>query len=138
MYDVVIVGGGPTGSSAARLCAEAGLSTLLLEEHGTIGYPVQCAGLLSNSAFAECEVSNRSVYRTVSGAKIFGSSGDTLSFDAGETKAYVVDRGMLDHEMAQRAAEAGADIRMKTCVTAVNEKKHLIHTPEERRFPTGF
>lgn len=128
MYDVVIVGGGPTGSSAARLCAEAGLSTLLLEEHGTIGYPVQCAGLLSNSAFAECEVSNRSVYRTVSGAKIFGSSGEPLSFDAGETKAYVVDRGMLDHEMAQRAAEAGAGIRMKTCVTAVNEKKHLIHT----------
>ena len=65
MYDVVVIGGGPTGSSAARLCAEAGLSTLLVEEHATIGYPVQCAGLLSNSAFAECEVSNRSVYRTV-------------------------------------------------------------------------
>lgn len=128
MYDVVIVGGGPTGSSAARLCAKSGLSTLLLEEHGTIGYPVQCAGLLSNSAFAECEVSEKSVFRTVSGAKIFGSEGVSLSFDAGETKACVVDRGLLDSEMAQRAAEAGADIRMKTCVTAVNGEKHLIHT----------
>ena len=128
MYDVVVIGGGPTGSSAARLCAEAGLSTLLVEEHATIGYPVQCAGLLSNSAFAECEVSNRSVYRTVSGAKIFGSSGEPLSFDAGETKAYVVDRGTLDHEMAERAAEAGAEFSLKTCVTAVNEEKHCIHT----------
>ena len=128
MYDVVVIGGGPTGSSAARLCAEAGLSTLVVEEHATIGYPVQCAGLLSNSAFAECEVSNRSVYRTVSGAKIFGSSGEPLSFDAGETKAYVVDRGTLDHEMAERAAEAGARFSLKTCVTAVNEEKHCIHT----------
>ena len=130
MYDAVVVGGGPTGSSAARLCADAGLSTLLLEEHPVIGYPVQCAGLLSSSAFAECEVSNHSVYRTVSGAKIFGSSGAPLSFDAGETKAYVVDRGTLDHEMAERAAEAGADFRMKTCVTSVNEAKHIIHTAD--------
>ena len=130
MYDAVVVGGGPTGSSAARLCAKAGLSTLLLEEHSVIGYPVQCAGLLSNSAFAECEVSNRSVYCTVSGAKIFGSTGEPLSFDAGVTKAYVVDRGTLDHEMAERAAEAGADFRMKTCVTSVNEEKHIIHTAD--------
>lgn len=128
MYDVVIIGGGPTGSSAARLCADAGFSTLVVEEHAMIGYPVQCAGLLSNSAFAECEVSNRSVFQTVSGAKIFGSTGEPLSFDAGTTKAYVVDRGTLDHEMAERAAEAGAEFRMKTCVTKVNEEKHCIHT----------
>ena len=46
-YDVIVVGAGPAGSAAARECAQLGLSTLCLEEHGTIGYPVQCAGLLS-------------------------------------------------------------------------------------------
>ena len=43
MYDVIIAGAGPTGSTAARLCADAGLATLVLEEHAAIGYPVQCA-----------------------------------------------------------------------------------------------
>ncbi|HQJ38841.1 MAG TPA: FAD-dependent oxidoreductase, partial [Methanoregulaceae archaeon] len=49
-YDVVVVGAGPAGSTCARRCAELGLSTCLIEEHAAIGYPVQCAGLLSARA----------------------------------------------------------------------------------------
>jgi len=52
-YDVAIVGGGPVGSTAARICAKSGLKTLLIEEQAHFGYPVQCAGLLSDSAFRE-------------------------------------------------------------------------------------
>ncbi|WP_338096789.1 NAD(P)/FAD-dependent oxidoreductase [Methanorbis rubei] len=128
MYDVIVVGAGPTGSTAARLCARAGLSTLVVEEHAAVGYPVQCAGLLSNSAFAECEVSGASVFNMVSGAKICGSPGHELSFDAKTPKAYVVDRGRLDHEMAERAAESGAEFLLKTYVTSINPEKRVITT----------
>ena len=130
MSDVIVIGGGPAGSTAARICAKAGLSTRVLEEHASLGYPVQCAGLLSNNAFAECEVSDRSVYNTVRGAKICGSEGHSLSFDAKTTKAYVVDRGRLDHEMAVSAAEAGAEFSLKTCVTKINPMKKIIHTAD--------
>ncbi|MDO5844736.1 MAG: NAD(P)/FAD-dependent oxidoreductase [Methanocorpusculum sp.] len=130
MYDVVIVGGGPVGSSAAKICSKAGLKTLVLEEHSSIGYPVQCAGLLSNSAFTECEVSSDSVYNTVSGAKIIGSS-NSIEFDSGVTKAYVVDRGRLDFEIAEMAAESGAEYKLKTSVSKINPEKKLIHTHTE-------
>ena len=60
-YDVIVIGAGPAGCAAATECARQGLSTLCIEEHGTIGYPVQCAGLLSDKAFAECRVSERPV-----------------------------------------------------------------------------
>ena len=136
MYDVIVLGAGPVGNTAARYCADLGLNTLVVEEHGTIGYPVQCAGLLSNAAFAECRVSNRSVFRTVSGAKIFGS--DTvspLSFDAGVTKAYVVDRGILDRETAERAADAGAEFRLKTAVVRVSENKKMLYTSSGDEIP---
>jgi geranylgeranyl reductase family protein len=113
MYDIVVVGGGPVGATAARLSAEAGLSTLLIEEHAAAGHPVQCAGLLSSSAFAECEVTDRSVLNTIQGARIVSGKGSELLFDAEKTKAYVVDRAALDREMVQAAAAAGADIRMK-------------------------
>lgn len=135
MYDTVVVGAGPVGNTAARLCAEKGLSVLVIEEHPTIGHPMQCAGLLSNAAFAACEVSMKSVYRTVSGAKIYPENGNPLSFDAGCTKAYVVDRTALDAETAARAADAGADFAVKTCVTRINEDKKIIHTADGKEIP---
>ena len=134
MYDVVVTGAGPVGNTAARLCAEKGLSVLVLEEHGSIGYPVQCAGLLSNAAFAACEVSMKPVCRQVSGARIIGDDA-SLSFDTGTTKAYVVDRGALDLETAARAAEAGASYALKMSVSRVNEDKKIIHTAGGETIP---
>lgn len=126
MYEVIVVGGGPSGTSAAKICAKAGLSVLVLEEHSSIGYPVQCAGILSNSAFAECEVSEKSVYNKVTGAKVHGSFGHELSFDAKETKACIVDRGRLDYEMALNASDAGAEFQVKTYVEKIHPKKRTI------------
>ncbi len=116
MYDVIVAGGGPIGSSAAKFCAERGLDTLLIEEHAEFGRPVQCAGLLSNNAFEQCSVSEKSVLNKVSGARIFSGLGNELSFDARRTKAYIVDRSLLDSEMGRNAAYAGAEIKMKTSV----------------------
>ncbi|MEI7857648.1 MAG: FAD-dependent oxidoreductase, partial [Methanomicrobiales archaeon] len=77
-YDVIVVGAGPSGSAAARICAAQGLSTLCIEEHGTIGYPVQCAGLLSNAAFAECRITDQSIINRISGAKVITGQGSEL------------------------------------------------------------
>jgi geranylgeranyl reductase family protein len=121
-YDVIVAGAGPAGSAAARECAALGLSTLCIEEHGTIGYPVQCAGLLSTAAFAECRIpSERSILNKVTGARVISGAGTELLIDAGTTKAVVVDRGTLDREMAEAAADAGAGFRLKTSVCDVRE-----------------
>ena len=125
MYDVVVAGAGPAGSAAARECAKSGLLTLCIEEHGTVGYPVQCAGLLSNAAFEECRVSERSVLNRISGARIVSGKGSELLIDAKTQKAYVVDRGALDREMAEAAADAGAEFRLKTAVYGVRETSVL-------------
>ena len=119
-YDVIVAGAGPAGNAAAEGCARLGLSTLCIEEHGTIGFPVQCAGLLSTAAFAECRISERSVLNRVSGAKVITSAGSILSINGGTTKAVVVDRCTLDREMAQAAADAGAVFRLKTQVCSLD------------------
>lgn len=124
-YDVVVVGAGPVGSSAARECAKAGLSVACIEEQGTIGYPVQCAGLLSLTAFAECETGPRSILNTVTGARLVSGAGNSLVFDAQSPKAHVVDRGILDREIAESAADAGAEFLTKTTVCGVGGNRVL-------------
>ncbi|MFH0966873.1 MAG: FAD-dependent oxidoreductase, partial [Methanobacteriota archaeon] len=126
-YEVVVVGAGPAGSAAATACAKAGLSTLLIEEQAHIGIPVQCAGLLSCSAFDECRVSKKSVLNTVSGATI-STDHASLSFDAGKKKAYVVDRSQLDLEMGIVAADAGAEIQLKTRAYGIYQAPHILKT----------
>jgi len=118
-YDVIVAGAGPAGSAAAESCARLGLSTLCIEEHGSIGYPVQCAGLLSRSAFLECRTSERPVLNRVSGARVVTDAGSEILIDAKTTKAFVVDRAALDREMAESAANAGAEFRLKTAVYGV-------------------
>ncbi len=128
-FDVIVVGAGPVGSMAARKCARSGLSTLLIEEQAHVGYPVQCAGLLSKSAFSICEVSDKSILNSVSGATIksdANSDTNSFSFDAGRTMAYVVDRAALDFEMANHAVDKGAEIYIKTRADSVSVKNHTI------------
>ena len=121
MMSLLPVPGRP--GSAACECARRGLSVLCIEEQGSIGYPVQCAGLLSLAAFEECAVSRNSILNVVTGAHIVPSAGDPLVIDAKIPKACVVDRAMLDREMAMAAADAGAEFMLKTSVCSVKNNK---------------
>ncbi|MGB8892039.1 MAG: NAD(P)/FAD-dependent oxidoreductase [Methanoregula sp.] len=124
-YDVVVAGAGPAGSAAAHVCARRGLSVLCIEEQGSIGYPVQCAGLLSLAAFEECAVSRKPILNIVSGARIVPSFGSALVIDAKTPKACVVYRAMLDREMAMAAADAGAEFMLKNVVCGV-KNNHVL------------
>jgi flavin-dependent dehydrogenase len=46
LFDLVVVGSGPAGSRLAARVAEAGLRTLLVEEHEQVGLPVHCTGIV--------------------------------------------------------------------------------------------
>jgi digeranylgeranylglycerophospholipid reductase len=49
-YDIVVVGAGPAGSTAALYAARNGASVLLLDKKREIGSPIQCAGFLPDAS----------------------------------------------------------------------------------------
>ncbi|HII00157.1 TPA: NAD(P)/FAD-dependent oxidoreductase [Methanosarcinaceae archaeon] len=115
-YDVVVVGAGPVGSTAARYAAKHGAKVLLVEEHSSIGSPVGCTGLLSTRAVAECDLrpSDEFVFNSVRGAFVHAPDGQSLPIDAKQAKAYVVSRKSFDRTLATLAVEAGVELSLRT------------------------
>ncbi|SDF35904.1 geranylgeranyl reductase family [Methanolobus vulcani] len=125
-YDVIVVGGGPIGSVAARYAAINGSKTLILEDHAFIGSPVGCTGLLSTRAVSECEIgpSDSSILNSVRGAFIHPMQGDCLPVDGKKTKAYVVSRKIFDRKLAAKALEEDVDLWLNSRVTGIERSQN--------------
>src|SRR5438309_6670807 len=48
-YDVITVGSGPAGATAARYAARRGLKVLLVDKRKEIGVPVQCGEYVAHN-----------------------------------------------------------------------------------------
>ncbi len=124
-YDVLVVGAGPGGSSAARFSARHGLKTLMIEKRPDIGSPVRCGEGVSKSWMKDYDVKPNQhwISDEVKGARIYGPSERrpiTLTAEnAGNEVGYVVERDKFDKEMAALAAEEGADVWVKSPALSV-------------------
>lgn len=110
-YDVIVSGGGPIGCAVARDIAGAGFSTLVLEEHRRIGYPVQCAGIVSPRTLDLAGVSPAVVLQPLRGMRVHSPLHTTLELAGRRTYAQVIDRSLFDRELSGQARKAGAEIR---------------------------
>jgi len=114
--DVVVVGAGPAGSTAARFAAESGCNTVLLEKRAEIGEPVQCAEGVSSKALEELGIGEgRWTAKRVENVKLISPSGITVdlkqnvrAFDFG----YVLERKIFDKHLGRLAADAGAELKL--------------------------
>jgi len=133
-YDVVVVGAGPVGSTAARYAAMNGAKVLLLEEHASIGSPVGCTGLLSTRAVEECDLkpSDEFVFNSVRGAFVHAPDGQCLPIDGKRTKAYVVSRKNFDRTLAVMAVEEGVELSLKTRAIGLEKENFKAENGTER------
>lgn len=111
-YDVVVVGGGPVGATAAQAATENGADVLLIEKNTGIGRPIACTGLVSIRCFEESGASPDVIEREIGGAFIHAPDGYRIIVDGKGTKAFVIDRARFDRELLQKAEESGVDVQM--------------------------
>lgn len=108
--DVLVVGAGPAGSTAARTCASLGLRTVLLEEHPEVGCPTHCTGKLSLHGFERFDIPASLIQTTLRAARLYAPDGTVAGVRRPVADSHVVDRDPFDRFLAHRAAEAGAEI----------------------------
>jgi digeranylgeranylglycerophospholipid reductase len=129
-YDVLVIGGGPAGALAARTAAEKGLTACLVEKRQAIGAPVRCAEGIGREALLEfIDPDPRWISAEMQGAGIVAPDGFTMKLEsamAGSKVGYVLDRKFFDRELVWKAAEAGADVAVKSRAAAPLLEKGVV------------
>ena len=121
-YDLVVVGAGPGGATAAWQAAELGLSVLLLEKRQEIGSPVRCAEGVPAGSLAEfLEPDPAWVSARVDRAQITAMANGKVvqRWQGSGGTGYVLERRVFDRMLAERTAQAGGTVQVKTSVTGL-------------------
>jgi digeranylgeranylglycerophospholipid reductase len=121
--DVLVVGAGPAGSTAARYAAEAGLDVLLIDKRKEVGLPVCCGEFNASTAVLAAALPGAPgfddlfpidpsvVRREIRGAVAVSPKGREYEFDL---PGYTLDRDALDRSLADAAVRAGAVLALET------------------------
>jgi geranylgeranyl reductase family protein len=133
-YDVIVVGAGPAGSTAAYRLAAAGANILLLDR-ARFPRDKPCGGGVTGRAARLIPFSiDPVVEHVVTHADLRLRYGRGHARGSGRPLVYMTQRRRLDQFLAERAAEASADFRDGIRVTSVTANGAVTVATERERF----
>ena len=106
-FDVLVVGAGPAGSSAARAAAEEGASVLMVEKRREIGEPVQCAEYIPRPLRQVVKIPPEAIAQEIREMVTFMPGGAVLRKSA---PGFILNRAKFDQALALEASRCGAKI----------------------------
>ena len=113
--DVLVVGCGPAGASAARAAAIRGAKVICIDKKKEIGVPVQCAEGIGSYLFPYLpfEIPKNQLKWRIDGIK-FWVDGIEITKTGGFWEGYTIERKSFDVWLAKTAANTGAKILTDT------------------------
>ena len=105
-YDVVIVGAGPTGSTAAKILAEKGFEVIVLEKY-SLSREKPCAGAITNRAVEYFRIPEEAFTRKCNGIFLCSPKNKTVVIGK-NGKIRLAMRSIFDKVLCQRAMDKGA------------------------------
>ena len=103
--DILIIGAGPAGSSAAIAAAKKGMDVLVVEQRAEIGVPVQCAEYIPAPLVGQLNLGTGFVVQKVSKMRTILPDGSTSDMAA---PGFMIHRDRFDQTIARQARKLGA------------------------------
>lgn len=107
-YDVIVAGGGPSGSIAARILATSGAKVLLIEKDLKRIKP--CGGATPLVSFDEFNIPRAWITRKINTLSAISPKGVRVDLSLKGESIAMVERGVFDNALRRQAEESGAEI----------------------------
>lgn len=107
-FDVIVVGGGPCGATAATALAALGRRVLLLDRAGRIK---PCGGAIPPRLIADFMIPDHLLVARIRAARMVAPSQKQVDMPIAGGFVGMVDRAEFDAWLRQRAMDAGAELR---------------------------
>ncbi len=121
-FDVIVVGGGPSGATAAHDLARAGHRVMLLDKAGRIK---PCGGAVPPRLLKDFEIPQSLLVAHAKSARIIAPSNRKVTMPVGDGYVGMVDRDVFDEWLRDRAASAGATRVTGRC-EAVDDSNDIV------------
>ena len=105
---ISIIGAGPAGCYLAYLLAKNGKKVQVFEEHGKIGKPVQCTGIVTSEFEDIREPKKEFTINKTNKVRLSSISGKCIELELKKDN-YILDRAKFDFYLAKKAEKAGAE-----------------------------
>lgn len=109
--DVLIVGAGPAGSSAALASAGMGAKVIMLEKKKQVGVPVQCAEYVPWQITQEVVLPKDVIAQQIVVMRTHLPDGEVKETQA---RGFIIHRNLFDQHLTKTAFDAGAEIFLQT------------------------
>jgi digeranylgeranylglycerophospholipid reductase len=113
--DVLVVGAGPAGSSAARAAAQGGVKTIFIDKRKEVGVPVQCAEAIGSYLIPHLpfKIPKAQLLSKIDGVS-FIIDDITLERTGGIWSGYAINREKFDKWLSESAIRAGAELHLES------------------------
>lgn len=131
--EVLVVGGGPAGATAARFLAQSGIDTILIEKNLSFRKP--CGGGIPSAGLKDLGLNEEIIripFNKVKKVKIFPPLSDPLEVELKGGQIYIFDRFTLDSFLRELAQTYGAQIVEASLESIKFEKSKIVSVAKKK------